>query len=140
MATRAILLAEDNPGDVYLVRQALIEHRVDAELFVAQNGDEWTALLERVGRDVPRPDLLLMDLNIPRIDGRELFRCVRAHPLCADVPLVVVSSSDSVKDRVWTNEFRVARYFRKPSDYDAFLHLGAVIRDLFRGKSAGPTA
>ena len=134
----AILLAEDNPGDVFLVRQAMAEYRLEAELFVAGDGDEWLALLQRIGEDVPRPDLMLLDLNIPRIDGPELFRSTRAHPLCSDVPLLVVSSSDSVKDRAWTSEYRVAGYFRKPSDYKEFLKLGSVMRDILAGQMNRP--
>jgi DNA-binding response OmpR family regulator len=125
-----ILLAEDNPGDVFLVREALREHRLEFELFVADNGDRVTALLERLGKTVPQPDVLLLDLNLPGIEGKQLFQQVRAHPLCANVPIVVVTSSDSPKDRAWTSEFGVSYYFRKPSEFDEFLALGAVVREV----------
>lgn len=125
-----ILLAEDNPGDVFLVREALREHRLDFELFVAENGEKITALLERLGKTVPQPDVLLLDLNLPGVEGREMFVQVRAHPLCTNVPIVVVTSSDSPKDRAWTSKFDVSHYFRKPSEFDEFLKLGAVVRDV----------
>ena len=126
----AVLLAEDNAGDVFLVREALLEHRLDFELYLAGDGDTLTALLERVGIDVPAPDVLLLDLNLPCIDGPELFRRVRAHPLCAHTPLIVISSSDAARDHAWTSEFGVSHYFRKPSHLDEFLQLGAIVRKL----------
>jgi CheY-like chemotaxis protein len=125
-----ILLVEDNPGDVLLVREALREQRLEYELFVADNGDKAARLLSRLGSSVPAPDVLLLDLNIPGIDGKELFQRVRAHPLCVDTPLVVVTSSDSQRDREWTGEFNVSHYFRKPSDFQEFLKLGAIVRKL----------
>jgi CheY-like chemotaxis protein len=126
----AVLLAEDNAGDVFLVREALLEHRLDFELYLAGDGDKLTALLERVGIDVPAPDVLMLDLNLPCIDGPELFRRVRAHPLCAHTPLIVISSSDAARDHAWTSEFGVSHYFRKPSHLDEFLQLGAIVRKL----------
>jgi CheY-like chemotaxis protein len=126
----AVLLAEDNAGDVFLVREALLEHGLDFELYLAGDGDKLTALLERVGIDVPAPDVLMLDLNLPCIDGPELFRRVRAHPLCAHTPLIVISSSDAARDHAWTSEFGVSHYFRKPSHLDEFLQLGAIVRKL----------
>jgi DNA-binding response OmpR family regulator len=126
----AVFLAEDNPGDVFLVREALLQHNLDFELFLAADGDKLTALLGRIGTDVPVPDVFLLDLNLPCIDGPELFRRVRAHPLCAHTPLIVVSSSDTARDHAWTSEFGVSHYFRKPSHLDEFLKLGAIVRGL----------
>jgi len=126
----AIFLAEDNPGDVFLVREALLQHHLDFELYLSSDGDKLTALLERINVDVPVPDIFLLDLNLPRIDGPELFRRVRAHPFCAHTPLIVVSSSDSARDHAWTSEFNVSHYFRKPSHLDEFFKLGAIVRDL----------
>lgn len=125
-----IFLAEDNPGDVFLVRHALQERQLDFELFVAEDGDKIEALLDRIGKDVPAPHILLLDLNLPKMDGPELFRRVRSHPACADVPLVVVTSSDSPKDHAWTGGFRVSHYFRKPSRLAEFMQLGEIIETL----------
>ncbi len=127
-----ILLAEDNYGDVVLVRTALAHQRREFELFVAEDGDALAELLAKLGHDIPAPDLLLLDINLPRIEGPVLFRMVRDHPLCAKLPLIVVSSSDSLKDHEWTEQFGVAAYFRKPSDFDQFMQLGAVVRNLMQ--------
>ena len=125
-----IFLAEDNPGDVLLVKRALREHAIDFRIFVAENGDMVTEFVRTVGTTTPAPDVILLDLNLPRMEGPELLRTVRAHPLCANVPLVVITSSDSPKDRAWTSKYGVNHYFRKPSGLDEFLELGAVIRSV----------
>jgi CheY-like chemotaxis protein len=125
-----ILIAEDNYGDVVLVRAALQEHKLDFELMLAEHGDMLIDLLEKIGNELPFPDLVMLDLNVPRMQGPELFRRVRSHPACANLPLVVISSSDSPKDRAWTSQFGVSHYFRKPSDFFEFLKLGAVVRGL----------
>lgn len=129
-APLVVFLAEDNAGDVLLVRRVLTEHKLEFELLVAEHGDNVTELLERIGKDLPAPNVLLLDLNLPRMDGPELFSRVRAHPLCKDVPLIVVTSSDSPKDHAWTSEYEVSHYFRKPSNLEEFMQLGTVIRSL----------
>jgi CheY-like chemotaxis protein len=125
-----VFLAEDNPGDVFLVRRALREHGLHCHLIVAENGDKVNQFIERVGTTGPTPDVILLDLNLPRVEGPELFRTVRSNPACANVPLIVITSSDSPRDHAWTSEYRVSHYFRKPSTLDEFLKLGAVIRNL----------
>jgi CheY-like chemotaxis protein len=127
-----IFVVEDNPADVFLVRQALQQEQLNFQLFLAEDGDAALSLLEQVGKGVPAPDVLLLDLNLPGVDGPELFQRVRQHPLCKDVPIVVFTSSDSPKDRAWTSDFQISHYFRKPSDYDEFMKLGGIIRSLIR--------
>ena len=125
-----IIIAEDSVPDLYLVREALKSHLGEYELLVARDGDEVRGLLNRVGTDLPKPDLLLLDLNMPGIDGPELFALMRQHPLCVNVPLVVLTSSDSPADHKWTNEFNVSHYFHKPTNFDQFMQLGVVVRGL----------
>ncbi|MFL6449764.1 MAG: response regulator [Bryobacteraceae bacterium] len=127
-----VLLAEDNPGDVMLVRDALQQQYRNLELVVVDNGDKVRSYLDTPKDNHPRPDVLLLDLNLPRVDGPDMFRLLRDHPCCSDVPLIVITSSDSPRDRAWTEEFRVAHYFRKPSNYDAFMKLGEVVRSVVR--------
>ena len=127
-----ILLAEDNPGDVLLVQEALAEHQIKHELHVVQDGAKALDFVSRMGEpgEAPCPDLVLLDLNLPKADGPQVLREIRKHPECAHTPVIVVSSSDAPKDRARMAEFGIARYFRKPSDFEAFLQLGALIREV----------
>lgn len=131
--TLQILLAEDNPGDIVLVKQALEAHAIPCELHVVRDGGEALTFVSRMGNPggVPCPDLFLLDLNLPKMDGPEVLGEFRKHPACAHTPVVVISSSDSRDDRARVSELGIADYFRKPSDLDAFLELGAVVRDIF---------
>jgi|1185.fasta_scaffold533186_1 chemotaxis family two-component system response regulator Rcp1 len=132
-----VLLAEDNPGDVVLVRDALQQQSFDFELVVVDNGDKMRSFLDTPEDNRPGPDVLLLDLNLPRVDGPDMFRLLRDHPCCSNVPLIVITSSDSPRDRAWTEEFGVAHYFRKPSNYDAFMKLGELVRSVVGNN--GPT-
>jgi len=67
------------------------------------------------------------------VDGPDMFRLFRDHPCCCDTPLIVITSSDSPRDRAWTEQFRVAHFFRKPSNYDAFMKLGELVRAVVKG-------
>jgi len=125
-----IFLAEDNPGDVQLVRESLREHHIEYKLALASDGVEAKRYIERLGRDAPCPDLLLLDLNLPKADGYELIARFRENPLCTHTPVIVVTSSDARRDRERAATLGVARYFRKPSELTEFLQLGSVIREV----------
>lgn len=81
-----------------------------------------------------------MDLNLPKVDGPRVLREFRKHPDCSDTPVIVITSSDATKDRKQMEELRVARYFRKPWDYHAFLQLGAIVREVAEGTASAPAA
>ncbi len=136
-----IFLAEDNPGDVELVHEALREHGISYTLSLASDGREAKHFIERMGTasDAPCPDVLLLDLNLPKTDGHELLALFRSHPQCAGVPVVIVTSSNARKDRERAAALGAARYFRKPLELSEFLELGAVIRELVeeRGRLLG---
>lgn len=127
-----ILVAEDNPGDVELVREALREHHLDFELYVASDGGEMEKYLDRLGKypDAPCPDLLLLDLNLPKAHGYELFQKFREHRKCAQTPVVVMTSSCAPRDRERATTLGAARYFCKPCELEEFLSLGSIIREL----------
>jgi chemotaxis family two-component system response regulator Rcp1 len=125
-----VLLAEDNPGDVMLVRDALRQQSLNFELVVMDDGDKIRSFLDSSDHSHPNPDILLLDLNLPRVDGPDMFRLLREHPCCCNVPLIVITSSDSPRDRAWTEKFGVAHFFRKPSNYDAFMELGELVRSV----------
>jgi CheY-like chemotaxis protein len=127
-----ILLVEDNRGDVLLVRQALHEHQIRHELYVVQDGAEAIQFIARMGEpgEAPCPDLMLLDLNLPKAEGQQVLAAFRKHPACAHTPVIVVSSSDAPRDRARIGELGVARYFRKPSELEEFMKLGAVVKEV----------
>jgi CheY-like chemotaxis protein len=134
-----VLLAEDNRGDVLLVREALAAHHLSYKLHVAADGAEAVNFVARMGQpgQAPCPDIFLLDLNLPRVDGHEVLREFRRHPGCAATPVVVVSSSDSARDRQQVSALGVARYFKKPTTFDAFMQLGAIVEELTRSSHPG---
>lgn len=124
-----IVLAEDNPGDVYLVREALQSHQVSAELIVYEDGEEMLRFLNQVDAgEEPCPDLVLLDLNLPKRSGEVLLKRIRESPLCTPIPVVIVTSSDSPRDRETSTRLGANSYFRKPPDFEEFLKLGSVIK------------
>lgn len=125
-----IFLAEDNLGDVFLVKQALLEQGIAFRMIVAEDGPNARTLLDQFGEELPCPDLLLVDLNLPKMEGRELVELFREHPICSSVPVIVISSSQALKDRLWAAEAGVSHYFRKPSDLEEFMKLGGIVGDL----------
>ena len=127
-----IFLAEDNSGDVELVREALHEHHIAYHLQVASDGAEVKGYLARLGSDPGTvcPDLVLMDLNLPKAHGFELFELFRANRLCARTPVIVVTSSSAPKDRERAVALGAARYFRKPSELAEYLQLGSLILEV----------
>jgi CheY-like chemotaxis protein len=127
-----ILLAEDNPADVYLIREALHEHQVHCEIRVATDGDE---VLRIIFGEPPHPAgtqfrLIILDMNLPRHDGIEILQRLHQAAEFAHVPVVVLTSSDSPRDRQIANQLGATRYLRKPSSLEQFLSLGAVFKDL----------
>lgn len=126
-----ILLAEDNRGDVLLIRRALDEHQIEHHLHVVTDGEEALRFVARMGKpgQEPCPDLMLLDLNLPKVSGGEVLREFRAHPECETTPVIVITSSDSSKDHALVAALGVSRYFRKPMDFDSFMQLGAIVRE-----------
>ena len=124
-----VLLVEDNPGDVRLTREALKDDKVCSTLSVVGDGVEAMAFLRREGRyaDAPRPDLILLDLDLPRKDGREVLRELRDDPALRDIRVVVVTGSEAERDISGAYALQADCYVTKPTDLD---HLLAVIRSI----------
>ncbi|MGA3073967.1 MAG: response regulator [Bryobacteraceae bacterium] len=139
---REILLAEDNPADVYLVREALREHGVECALRVASDGAEMLRMIssEQALSEGRRLGLIILDLNLPRHDGSEILQRLSETRELAHVPVVVLTSSDSPRDRLVASQFGAACFLRKPSNLEQFLSLGAVFKDLLEHKKARPAA
>jgi chemotaxis family two-component system response regulator Rcp1 len=141
--TRAnILLAEDNPGDVFLVRRALSLHHLDVDLTVIADGQTALGFVDRAdaGEAGCKPDLMLLDLNLPRAAGTRILERVQCSQRLAGTPVVVVTSSNSKADRDAAERLGAAHYFHKPTDLAGFMKLGAIVRSLLhetRAAAAG---
>lgn len=124
-----LFLGEDNPGDVFLIKEALREHSVACELLLANDGGEVREYFSKVERDGARvPDLVLLDLNLPKISGMDLLRRIKNIPCCRETPIVIISSSDSPRDRLESQALGAHSYIRKASVLEEYLQLGAVIK------------
>ena len=118
-----ILLVEDNPGDVELTREALHDSKVHMNLSVAHDGVEALAFLRREGphAEAPRPDLILLDLNLPRKDGRGVLAEIKAEPELRQIPVVILTSSQAEQDILKAYELHANCYVTKPVDLDQFI-------------------
>ena len=123
-----ILLAEDNPADVYLIREALREHNVECTLRVVADGKEVLGIISR--REAGNLSLIVLDLNLPRHDGLEILERLRETVELSHIPVVVLTSSDSPRDRLAATRLGAACYYRKPSSLAQFMDLGVVLKDL----------
>jgi len=128
-----ILLVEDNPGDVRLTQEALKESKVTNNLSVAEDGVEALAFLKREGQyaDAPRPDLLLLDLNLPKKDGRELLEEIKADENLKRIPVVVLTTSKAEEDILRMYDQHANCYITKPIDFDQFIDVVKSIQDFW---------
>lgn len=132
MSRLQILLAEDNRADVFLIREALQEHHIDHDLHVVEDGGQAIEYVDRMGLDeaLPCPDVVLLDMNLPKVEGPQVLSALRRHPACSLTPVIVVSSSDAARDRDEMARLGVSHYFRKPSNLDDFMKLGSLVREI----------
>lgn len=130
-----ILLVEDNPGDADLVRLALEENKLCNELHVAEDGDTAMAFLRREGShaSAPRPDLILLDLNLPKKDGREVLAEIKADPDLRSIPVVVLTTSKHDEDILKAYELNANCYVTKPVDFDQFARVVRQIDSFWFG-------
>jgi CheY-like chemotaxis protein len=128
-----LLLVEDDPGDVVMTREALSDARVLHNLHVIDNGESAVAFLRREGRysDVPRPDLIFLDLNLPRLDGREVLALIKADESLRKIPVVILTTSDAEEDIARSYDLHANAYVTKPVDFDAFIHVVRQVDDFF---------
>jgi CheY-like chemotaxis protein len=133
-----ILLAEDNPADVYLIQEALREHGVQCSMHVASDGKEVLNLIaaEPAAGTEQEFSLIILDLNLPRHDGIEILERLRESARLARVPVVVLTSSDSPQDRLVATHLGARRYLRKPSNLEEFLDLGSIFKELLAQQPA----
>jgi two-component system, chemotaxis family, response regulator Rcp1 len=136
-----ILLVEDNPADVRLTEEALKEAaNAVTKLHVAMDGAEALKFLHREGEhaSAPRPDLMLLDLNLPRVDGRQVLEQVKSDPDLRRIPVVVLTTSPSEDDIIHAYDQHVNSYIRKPVDLDRFLDVLRAIDEYWLGSVALP--
>jgi CheY-like chemotaxis protein len=138
--SRYILLAEDNPADVQLVREALQDRSVACDLHVVRDGEQAIAFLDRLDANskLNCPSLFLLDLHLPKRDGAEIMRRLRASERCGQTAVVVLTSSESPRDLESAERHAALHYFRKPSSLEQFLTLGDIVKGIIDREDGGP--
>jgi two-component system, chemotaxis family, response regulator Rcp1 len=128
-----ILLVEDNPGDARLTQEALREGKIRNHLHHAMDGVEALAFLRREGKhaEAPRPDIILLDLNLPRKDGREVLAELKADAALCTIPVVVLTTSEAEQDIVRSYQLHANCYITKPVDLEKFLDIVRAIEDFW---------
>ncbi len=131
--TIEILLVEDNPGDVRLTREAFKEGKVYNHLSVAMDGVEALAFLKQEGAyaDAVRPDIILLDLNLPRMDGRELLSKIKADSDLRRIPVVILTTSKAEEDILQTYDLHANCYITKPVSLDQFIKVVKSIKEFW---------
>jgi len=141
-ATRyQIVLVEDAEPDVLLVREALEQCGLEFDLQVFDDGEQGVEFVDTMDRESTsaRPDLFLLDLNLPKKTGGQILERVRHSHTCGQVPVVILTSSDSHKDKAEATKLNATGYFRKPSRLDEYMKLGPYVRDLLTRDLQGET-
>ncbi|MEV4678921.1 MULTISPECIES: response regulator [Actinomadura] len=128
-----VLLVEDDPGDVLLTVEAFEHNKVNNTLSVVNDGEQAMAFLRREGEyaDAPRPDLVLLDLNLPRKDGREVLGEIKADEDLRSIPVVVLTTSEADEDILRSYHLHANAYVTKPVDFDQFISVVRRIDDFF---------
>lgn len=137
-----IWLVEDNPGDVYLFREALQRAELNFDMVAIEDGAEALTLirLKETSRRGPVPDVVVLDLNLPKADGIEVLEALRKSKDFSNVPVVATSSFISPSDRAGMEHLRVARYFIKPSDPEAFFQVATALKEVLPARPRSTTA
>lgn len=136
-----ILLVEDNPGDVRLTKEAIKEGKVINNLYVVGDGIEALEFLHRKGNfeKVPRPDLVLLDLNLPRKNGREVLAEIKADENLRSIPVIILSTSEAENDIMKSYELNANCYVTKPVDLEDFMNVVKSIEDFWLSVVKLPT-
>jgi DNA-binding response OmpR family regulator len=135
-----IVLVEDSETDAFLVREAFRHHHLDCRLEVLLDGEaavDFVAQLD-AGEPRPCPDFFMLDLNLPKVTGDILLQQIRKSRRCSQVPVMIITSSTSPRDKDEMMRLGATCYFQKPSRLDEFLRLGSVISDLLTRPANAP--
>lgn len=127
-----IWLVEDSEADELLMRQALKLNGIDCDFQVSEDGEKAIDYIEAIDKSGvrPHPDIVLLDLNLPRKSGARVLERIRQSPRCGRVPVVIVTSSDSPGDKGQAARLGATRYFQKPLDLGEFMKLGPLVREV----------
>ena len=128
-----VLLVEDDPGDVLMTREAFEENKVANRLAVVSDGESAMAYLRKQGQyaDAPTPDLVLLDLNLPRMDGREVLAAMKRDDSLRSIPVVVLTTSEAEEDVLRSYALHANAYVTKPVDFQRFIDVVRQIDDFF---------
>ena len=128
-----VLLVEDDPGDVLMTREAFEEHKLRNTLHVVNDGVDAVAVVRREGpyADAPRPGLILLDLNLPKKDGREVLREIKADESLRAIPVVVLTTSEAEEDVLRSYDLHANAYVTKPVDFERFIEVVRQIDEFF---------
>jgi CheY-like chemotaxis protein len=128
-----VLLVEDDPGDVLLIQEAFADNKLLNNLNIVNDGEQALAYLRREGEyaEARRPDLVLLDLNLPRKDGREVLQEVKTDESLQTIPVVVLTTSDAEEDVLRSYQLHANAYVPKPVDFDRFVSIVRQIDDFF---------
>jgi CheY-like chemotaxis protein len=135
-----VLLVEDNPGDVRLTREAFREANASIRLHVASDGVEAMAFVRQEGphADAPRPDLILLDLNLPKLDGREVLAQIKSDDHLKTIPTIILTTSGAQADILRSYQLHANAYVSKPLQLDAFQSLVSSINEFWLTKAKLP--
>lgn len=138
--TISVLLVEDSPGDVRLTEEAFRDANPNVQLHIASDGVEAMAYLHREGSHLesPRPDLILLDLNLPRMDGREVLALIKADDSLRTIPTLILTTSEAEVDIANSYRLRANSYLTKPARWDAFENLVRSINEFWLTKAKLP--
>lgn len=130
-----ILLVEDNPGDIDLVREALEANKMTNNLYVAEDGEKAYRFLMQQGefKDASKPDLILLDLNLPKKDGRELLGDIKSNDDLKSIPVVILTSSKAEEDIAKSYQLHANCYITKPLDFRRFHEIVGSIKQFWFG-------
>lgn len=136
MDPNRIILVEDNPADVFLIKEAMRSHGIPFDLQWFSDGEDAVAHLEGLGTTGKVPDVILLDLNLPKLDGKEVLVRIRQIERLRHVPVAILTSSDSPHDRHEAARLGASIYIKKPPTLDEFLDVGGTIKELLEGTLA----
>jgi DNA-binding response OmpR family regulator len=133
-----IILAEDNPADIFLVKESFRQHGIGCELDIASDGEVALRMIDQfdANADAPHVAAIVLDLNLPKCGGEEIIQRLRQSKKLISVPVVIMTSSEAPKDKALVGEIKAGCYFRKSASLEEFLQLGAVVKAMMQRSRA----